>query len=213
MKKYIEGIKFGMVLQLAIGPMCLMVFNTSRNVGFLKGLIMVFVIAAVDLFYITLSCVGVSKLLEKSKYKEVFKVISSVILMLFGFSVSLGGLGINVLPVLSINPNSESLFLQGLVLALSNPITIIYWGSVLTNKLITDKMSKRKLIVFCMGLISSTLIFLSFVDVVGCLFATFIPSSFANVLNIIVGVVIIIFGVKYLFSYGSYSKKEAEIND
>lgn len=198
MKRYIEGIKFGMVLQLAIGPMCLMVFNTARNVGFVKGLIMVFVIASVDLFYITLSCVGVSKLLEKSKYKVLFKVISSVILMLFGFSVFLGGFGINVLPVLSINPNSKNLFLQGLILALSNPITIIYWGSVLTNKLIEDKMKKSELIVFCCGLVSATLIFLSFVDVVGCLFAAFIPEAIAGYLNIIVGIIIFFFGVKYL---------------
>ena len=54
MKRYIEGIKFGMVLQLAIGPMCLMTFNTARNYGLVKGLIMVLVIASVDVLYITL---------------------------------------------------------------------------------------------------------------------------------------------------------------
>ncbi|MBQ6495518.1 MAG: LysE family transporter [Bacilli bacterium] len=198
MKRYIEGIKFGMVLQLAIGPMCLLVFNTSRNVGFVKGLIMVFVIASVDLFYITLSCVGVSKLLEKSKFKVLFKVISSVILMLFGFSIILGSFGINVLPILSINPSSKNIFLQGLVLALSNPITIIYWGSILTNKLLEDNFKKRELIVFCMGLVSSTLIFLSFISFVGSVIGNFIPLFVANILNVIVGIVIIYFGVNYL---------------
>ena len=198
MKRYIEGIKFGMVLQLAIGPMCLLVFNTSRNVGFVKGLIMVFVIASVDLFYITLSCVGVSKLLEKSKFKVLFKVISSVILMLFGFSIILGSFGINVLPILSINPSSKNIFLQGLVLALSNPITIIYWGSILTNKLLEDNFKKRELIVFCIGLVSSTLIFLSFISFVGSVIGNFIPLFVANILNVIVGIVIIYFGVNYL---------------
>ena len=28
-KKYFDGLKFGMLLQLAVGPMCLMVFNTA----------------------------------------------------------------------------------------------------------------------------------------------------------------------------------------
>ena len=198
MKRYIDGIKFGMVLQLAIGPMCLMVFNTSRNVGFIKGLIMVLVIASVDLFYITLSCVGVSKLLERSKYKFIFKIISSLILIMFGLSIILGVFGINILPVLSINTSSKNIFLQGLLLALSNPITIVYWGSVLTNKLIEDKMKKSELIIFCLGLVSSTLIFLSFVDVIGSLIGSFIPDIVSSILNIIVGLVIIMFGIKYL---------------
>lgn len=198
MKRYLEGIKFGMVLQLAIGPMCLMVFNTSRNVGFIKGLIMVLVIASVDLFYITLSCVGVSKLLERSRYKFIFKIISSLILIMFGLSIILGVFGINVLPVLSINPSSKNIFLQGLLLALSNPITIVYWGSVLTNKLIEDKMKRKELIIFCLGLVSSTLMFLSFVDVIGSLVGSFIPDIVSSILNVIVGLVIIMFGIKYL---------------
>ena len=28
-KKYFDGLKFGMLLQLAVEPMCLMVFNTA----------------------------------------------------------------------------------------------------------------------------------------------------------------------------------------
>ena len=203
MKKYIEGIKFGMVLQLAIGPMCLMTFNTARNYGIVKGLIMVLVIASVDVLYITLSCVGISKLLENSKYKVLFKVISSVVLMIFGCSIILNSFGISVMPVLSINPNSKDIFIQGFVLALSNPITIVYWGSVLTNKLLEDKMKKIQLIIFCMGLVSATLLFLSFVAIIGSLFATFISDVFANILNIIVGIVIVGFGVKYLVNDNS----------
>lgn len=30
-----KGLKFGMLLQFAIGPMCLMVFNTSATYGLL----------------------------------------------------------------------------------------------------------------------------------------------------------------------------------
>ena len=32
-KKYFSGLKFGLLLQIAVGPMCLMVFNTAKNVG------------------------------------------------------------------------------------------------------------------------------------------------------------------------------------
>ena len=33
-QRYFSGLRFGMLLQIAIGPMCLMVFNTAKNAGF-----------------------------------------------------------------------------------------------------------------------------------------------------------------------------------
>ena len=62
--KYLDGLKFGMLLQLAIGPMCLMVFNTAKNTGFLVALSLVIAIALVDASYITLAGLGASKLLN-----------------------------------------------------------------------------------------------------------------------------------------------------
>jgi hypothetical protein len=42
-----KGFKFGMLLQLAIGPMCLMVFNTSATYGFLVALSLVLAIGPI----------------------------------------------------------------------------------------------------------------------------------------------------------------------
>ena len=61
MKNYLDGLKFGMILQLAVGPMCLMVFNTAKNVGFIVAITLVLAIALVDAFYIILASLGVSK--------------------------------------------------------------------------------------------------------------------------------------------------------
>ena len=72
-KKYLDGLKFGMLLQLAVGPMCLMVFNTAKNVNFLVALSLVLAIALVDAFYILLAGLGVSKLLDNKKLKQYLK--------------------------------------------------------------------------------------------------------------------------------------------
>ena len=50
LKKYFDGLKFGMLLQIAVGPMCLMVFNTAKNAGFFVALSLVLAIAIVDAF-------------------------------------------------------------------------------------------------------------------------------------------------------------------
>ena len=204
MKKYLDGLKFGMLLQLAVGPMCLMVFNTAKNVGFLVSLTLVLAIALVDAFYIVLASLGISKILDKPKVKKVFKIIGSLVLIVFGINIILNVFNINIIPGLNLKPNSSNIFIQGLVLTLSNPITIVFWGSILTTKIIEDNLNKKELAIFSIGLVSSTIIFLTFVSVLGTILSSFIPENISNVLNIVVGILIVFFGVKLIV------KKEKE---
>ena len=198
LKKYLDGLKFGMLLQLAVGPMCLMVFNTAKNVGFLVALTLVLAISLVDAFYIILASLGVSKILDKPKIKKAFKIIGSFVLIIFGANIILNVFNINIIPGLNLKPTSSNIFIQGLILTLSNPITIVFWGSVLTTKIIEDKLNKKELTVFSVGLVSSTLIFLTFVAVLGTMLSSFIPENVSSIMNIIVGILIIFFGIKML---------------
>ena len=197
-KKYFDGLRFGMLLQLAFGPMCLMVFNTAKNVNFIVAMSLVLAIALVDAFYILLAALGVNKLLDNKKTKTTFKIIGALVLILFGLNIILSVFDINIIPGLNLKPSSTNIFVQGLILTLSNPITIVFWGSVLTTKIIDDGLKKNELIIFSVGLVSSTLFFLSFIAFLGTVLSSFIPEIVSRVLNIIVGLLIVIFGVKML---------------
>ena len=107
-------------------------------------------------------------------------------------------LGKPLIPSLGITSSSKNLIVQCLVLALSNPITIIYWSTVLTSKLLEEKFSKKQLLTFCFGLISATIMFLTFVSVIGTLIGTFLPNIVSNILNILVGLLITYFGIRLL---------------
>lgn len=205
MKKYFSGLKFGLLLQLAVGPMCLMVFNTAKNDGFLMALSLVLAIALVDAFYITLASIGVSKILEKEKIKKAFKIIGAIVLMLFGLNIFLGAIGISIIKGFSIKTTSSSIFIEGLVLTLSNPITIVFWGSILTTKIIEDKIQRKELIIFSLGLVSATLLFLSLVAILGTILSSFISNALSNILNMAVGILIIFFGLK-MFLKKDYEK-------
>ena len=198
LKNYLNGLKFGLLLQIAVGPMCLMVFNTAKNVGLLVAMSLVLAIALVDAFYITLASVGVSKLLEKEMVKKVFKLIGAIVLIIFEINIILNVFGINIIPGLNLKPTSTNIFIQGLVLTLSNPITIVFWGSVLTTKIIEDKLEKKELVVFSIGLVSATLFFLTFVAILGTVLSNFIPEYISNILNIILDILIMYFGIKLL---------------
>lgn len=198
MKRYLEGLKFGMLLQFAVGPMCLMVFNTAQNSGFLVALSLVIAIALVDAFYILLASLGASKILGKESIRNTVKVIGSLVLMIFGINIILNVFGINIIPGLNLKLNSSSAFIQGIILTLSNPITIIFWGSVLITKIIEENFKKNELIIFSVGLVSATLLFLTIVAILGMVLSNFMPDMMINVLNIVVGILIIVFGVKLL---------------
>lgn len=204
MKKYLDGLKFGMLLQLAVGPMCLMVFNTAKNVNFFVALTLVLAIALVDAFYIILACLGVSKILDKPKIKNIFKIIGALVLIIFGVNIILNVFNINIIPGLNLKPTSSNIFIQGLILTLSNPITIVFWGSLLTTKIIEDKLDKRNLALFAVGLVSSTLIFLTVVALLGTMLSNFIPEKVSSIMNVVVGGLIIFFGLKMVL------KKETE---
>jgi len=158
-----------------------MVFNTAKNVGFFVALSLVFAIALVDAFYIILASIGASKMLENPKVKNIFKFIGAIVLIIFGLNIILNVFGINIIPGLNLKPNSSNIFIQGLILTLSNPITIIFWGSVLTTKIIEDNLKKKELTIFSVGLVSATLLFL---------------TTVAIILNVVVGILIIFFGLK-----------------
>lgn len=197
-KRYIEGLKFGLLLQFAVGPMCLMVFNTAKNSGFLIAFSLVIAITLVDAFYIALAAIGASKILENKKVNKVFKIIGSAVLILFGANIILNVFGINILPGMNLKVNTTNIFIQGLILTLSNPITIIFWGSVLTTKIIEDNLKRKELLIFSLGLVSATLFFLSLVSISGVILSNFISNFISNILNVLVGILIIYFGIKLL---------------
>ena len=198
MKKYIEGIRFGLVLQFIIGPMCLLVFHTSKNNGFFFTIPLILVIALVDAIYISLACIGISKVLENKKIRSVFTIIGSVILILFGINTILNVFNINILPVIQLRPNTNNIILQGFILALSNPITIMFWGSVLTTKIVSDNLGRKDLLLFCIGLVSATLLFQTIVALLGSLIGKFLPPDISKILNILIGIYIIYLGFKRL---------------
>lgn len=195
-----KGFKFGMLLQLAVGPMCLMVFNTSTTYGFLMGLSLVLAISLIDGLYITLSGIGIGAVINRPKIKSIFKILGCIVLVMFGANTIAGAFDLGLLPDLKLftNVTNQSIFIQGLLLTASNPLTIIFWGGVFSTQVIENDYSKRQLILFGFRCILSTLSFLTFVSLCGSVLSVFLPQKIIQFLNISAGVILIYFGIKLL---------------
>ena len=200
MKRIIDGFKFGMVPQLIIGPICLLVFHTAENNGFFFTIPLILLIALIDVCYVTGACLGVQKLLEgkKKRVKDIIQIIGAVILILFGINTILIVFNINVIPGFSLVPNTQSILLKGFIISITNPITIIFWGSVLTTIFLEDKMKKKEQVFFCIGIICSTLFFLPIVAFLGATISHLISYKVRIILNIGIGIYMMIFGFQRL---------------
>lgn len=196
-----KGFKFGMLLQLAVGPMCLMVFNTSATYGFWMGLSLVLAISLIDGLYIILSGLGVAMIINKEKIKSTIKVLGCIVLVLFGINTATGAFGFTLLPDLKFfsNATNHNVFLQGVLLTASNPLTIIFWGSVFSTQVAENNFSKKQLVFFGIGCILSTISFLTIVSFLGSILSGFLPQIIIQILNFSVGIILIYFGIRLLF--------------
>jgi len=197
---YARGLKFGMLLQLAIGPMCFLVFNTATSLGLAQALILVGAIALVDAIYISLAYFGIARFLESKRAKLALKLFGGIVLLLFGLNMVLSAVGIGFIPILSIvDGNSQgNLFIKGFLLTASNPLTIVFWSGVLTTQLSEHGIKGRTMLTYSAGLVSSTLLFLVLVALLGLVANQFLSDSIILCLNVIIGAVIMAFGVRIL---------------
>jgi len=195
-----RGFKFGMILQLAVGPMCLMVFNTSATYGFLMGLSLVLAISLIDCLYIILSGFGVAAIINKEDVKSTIKVLGCIVLVLFGTNTITGAFSFTLLPEIRLfsNVTDRNIFIQGLMLTASNPMTIIFWGGVFSTQVAEYDFSKKQIIFFGLGCILSTLFFLTIISFCGSILNGFFSKTIIKVLNVMVGAILIYFGIKLL---------------
>ena len=193
----LDGIKFGMLLQLAIGPVCLMVFRTSGSLGLIHGFVFVGAVALIDALYIFLASIGMASILEKGAVQKRLKYIGSVILILFGINIILGCFNYSIIPNIKINiSNTNSVFIQGLILTLSNPLTIVFWGGVFSGKISNENYAKAQIFLFGLGCVISTVVFLGTIAILGNIVKVFLAETIIRILNGIIGVVIVFIGIK-----------------
>lgn len=196
----LKGFRFGLLLQFAVGPMCLIVFQTATAYGFFKGLSVVFAIALVDALYIALSCVGVAAVMNRPGVQKTVKLIGCIVLVFFGLNTIFGAFHRNLLPDIALFPDvtGRSLFMKGLVLTASNPLTIIFWSGMFSTQMIENNWKKEQLFFFAAGCVMATIGFLTGVSFIGSIASGFLPAVLIQVLNAVVGFVLIGFGIKLL---------------
>jgi len=192
----LKGFTTGIILQIAIGPVFVFILNISFQFGILNGLFAVLGVTVVDYLYIILAIFGVGKFLEIKKVKQIFSIISSIVLIIFGiYLFKKGILFYNNDQITIIRTSLWGSFMSTFILTLSSPLTILFWTSIFTNKAIEYSLNKNELVFFGLSAGLATLVFLGCSVSIFSLFNLMVPKIAFQILNIFVGLLLIGFGV------------------
>ena len=193
-----KGFKFGMMLQFAIGPVCLFIFQTASSSGFFAGESGVFGVALVDGLFIIAAILGIAAIIEKPRVKAALKIFGAFVLFIFGTTIIMNQFGISFLPVLSIHSGGSDSFAKAAALTASSPLTILFWAGVFSAKVSQEGMNRRDIYSFGFGALLSTLFFLTLISVLGTFIKGFITYDIIRILNISVGILLLYFGLRML---------------
>lgn len=199
-----KGLKFGMILQLAIGPVCLFIFKIGGNKGFIDAEIGVLGVAVIDALYILLAITGTTSFLDKERTKHALRLSGALIVGIFGLQTILGIFGWGIIPNLSLlsRIKSGNSFVEGIVLTASNPLTILFWAGVFSTKIAEDNLRRKEVYLFGLGSILATLFFLTIIAAIGSISGYFLPVEIISILNFIVGLALIYFAFKMIMKRG-----------
>ncbi len=208
----LKGFRFGILLQFAVGPICLYLFQTAVSSGLQPALPGVIGVALADGLYIALAIFGLGALIRKhTRLQNGFQHFGATIVILFGLSTLLGAFGVSILPSLHLQTAGiQSMFVKALLLTLSNPMTILFWTGVFSAKIAEDNLNQQAMMAFGLGAILSTLVFLSGVSFLGSRIAGFLTPSLLLIFNAAVGIILMGFGLKILFASAATNKETVQ---
>jgi len=157
MRALVQGLAFGMLLQLSVGPVCLAVIGEAVSRGLRRALAMVVGVVLVDGAYVALAATGAAALLRLETARLLFGVFGAVTLVAFGLRFILmrppargeGGGG------------ARGALLLGVALTAGSPLTILFWigafGSLVASGRVGGGLA---LLEFATGCVAATLLFL-----------------------------------------------------
>ncbi len=199
MPMIIKGFRFGLLLQIAIGPVCIYVIKTAVQSGIPAAEAAVAAATIVDAVFVALAILGIGALLDRPHVKGVLKYLGALVLLYFGAGIILGSFGVSIIPGLGDLGSSiktSSAFVTSFVLTASSPLTILFWTGVFASKMTNEGYSKKDMALFGTGSVLTTLTFLGTAALFAGMLQPVMTPAVINVMNAAVGVVLILFAAK-----------------
>ncbi|MEQ8363626.1 MAG: LysE family transporter [Cyclobacteriaceae bacterium] len=193
----LNGIKFGLVLALLIGPVFFTIIQTSVEKGFWNGVFVAVGVSLSDVFYVAICYLGMAQVLEDGQFRMYLAYTGGAILILFGLYhllvKSRRGIRSHIEAA-----NEKGIFryiFKGFVINGLSPMVPIFWiGAISIASLDLGYSGGFTLLIFLTSLLTTVLI----TDVAKAYLAdklrSLVTPRFMTIMNVTLGVLLIMFG-------------------
>jgi len=202
MPAIVNGLLFGLVFVLAIGPSFFLLIQNSIEYGFKKGALIAIGISLSDVLFVSLILVGLATILSNPEYAGILSIIAAVILGAFGIYSFLRKPIIHTEASLEEGHGKFRFIIKGFLLNIFNPTIALFWitlSSTISTNYDYSWPEKRN---FFIGLLITILI----TDLIKAYLANnvraFITVRTVKLFNQIVGSVLLIFALSLIFKMG-----------
>jgi len=192
-----NGLLFGLILSMFIGPVFFALIQTSIEKGFASGVGMALGVSLSDTIYIFLTYLGISKLIHSDSFQVILGIAGGILLLSFGiYSI--------VRPVLARKMDREKetkkgwfqQILKGFILNGINPSVLFFWLGIISLASTKYKYGNQEMILFFIAILCTVLV----IDIAKSYLAnqlrSFITVRFIRIMNRVVGIALIVFALK-----------------
>jgi threonine/homoserine/homoserine lactone efflux protein len=197
----LNGVKLGIVLAFLIGPVFFAIIQTSIERGFVRGVLVSLGVSISDLFYVVICCLGLIGLVNDEGIREQMAFIGGGILILFGvYYLAVKTRSKKSPTVVHIEERRGIRYiLKGFVINAFSPMVPLFWIGTLSIVTIDFGYTETgDIFVFYSALLLTVLA----TDIAKAYLADklrrIITPGRMKVMNAIVGVALIVFGIRLL---------------
>ncbi|WP_394357557.1 LysE family transporter [Methanomicrobium sp. W14] len=96
--------------------------------------------------YIALSYAGIAVIISRKRVQAAVIIAGCLVLVMLGVNTIAGAFDISFLPRIALFSDvpGRNLFVQGLLLTASNPLTIVFWSGVVSAQILVNKWNKKQ---------------------------------------------------------------------
>lgn len=169
MSYFIEGILFGLMLAVMVGPIFIAITQTSMEKGILAGMLVSLgewvsdiIIIALAYFFIK----AITQTVETDAFKFYFGISGGIILILFGVVAFFKTMDIEIQKKKHTYKNLLGFWLKGFLVNTINPFTFIFWIGVISTYVIGRNATGSEAFTF-LGAILATIVIMDVIKVYG----------------------------------------------
>ncbi|MFY0591225.1 LysE family translocator [Roseivirga sp.] len=197
----INGLLYGLLLCVLIGPVFFALIQNSIEKGFFSGLFMAVGIALSDSIYIVITYLGISQFVENPSFNMWLGGIGGTIMIVFGFIYLFKPIPTKGLKQLHAEETKWfQQIVKGFALNGINPFVLIFWIGIMSKVTLDMAYNTTQAIYFFIVVIATVFS----VDVLKAHFAVklsqIVTPRFMKIMNRVVGLALIVFSLK-LFNF------------